>query len=224
MTTINKVVRIGDRTFCEIKFDGKRLSITGVIKPMRQGGCEACGQIYDEIKDVKEYAPGWTQGMAEKFVKVWQRWHLNDMNAGCEHQRKNWDTDKQVTLVKYTWTSKYHQARKNAVDGEMSMEEYAAFKDISRQVLDNTIGINSPKYETAEIKELLKGGWIEAKDTEVKSAGWVNYMEHPDGILRKPCKVCGYKYGTKWLHEDVPEDVINWLNNLPDTDEIPAWV
>lgn len=48
--------------------------------------------------------------------------------------------------------------------------------------------------------------------------------EHPDGILCKPCPVCGYKYGTSWLMEEVPEDVIDWLFALPDTTVKPAWV
>ena len=34
----------------------------------------------------------------------------------------------------------------------------------------------------------------------------------------------GYRYGTAWLHEDVPADVIEWLFALPDTDKTPAWV
>ena len=34
----------------------------------------------------------------------------------------------------------------------------------------------------------------------------------------------GYRYGTAWLREDVPEDVIAFLQSLPDTDKTPAWV
>lgn len=29
-----------------------------------------------------------------------------------------------------------------------------------------------------------------------KALGWLRENEHPDGILCKPCPVCGYKYGT----------------------------
>lgn len=32
------------------------------------------------------------------------------------------------------------------------------------------------------------------------------------------------RYGHAWYYEDVPEDVIHWLFNLPDTDIQPAWV
>ena len=34
----------------------------------------------------------------------------------------------------------------------------------------------------------------------------------------------GYRYGTAWLKEDVPEAVIKFLADLPDADRQPAWV
>ena len=66
------------------------------------------------------------------------------------------------------------------------------------------------------------------------------YVKHPDGsmgwnmltwlpanrggLMSMPCDKCGYKFGTQWLHEDVPTDVLAWLRGLPDTDTTPAWV
>lgn len=38
------------------------------------------------------------------------------------------------------------------------------------------------------------------------------------------CPECGYGIGTKWLHEDVPESVLDFLRALPVTDKQPAWV
>lgn len=34
----------------------------------------------------------------------------------------------------------------------------------------------------------------------------------------------GYRYATKWLREEVPDEVIEWLENLPDSPDEPAWV
>jgi hypothetical protein len=45
-------------------------------------------------------------------------------------------------------------------------------------------------------------------------SGWVYESEHPEGELMKPCPECGYKYGSAWLEESVPEDVLEWLNTL----------
>ena len=60
--------------------------------------------------------------------------------------------------------------------------------------------------------------------TEEKALGWLSPEEHPEGILGKECPVCGYKYGSGWLYEEVPEDVINWLFDLPNAKIKPAWV
>lgn len=51
---------------------------------------------------------------------------------------------------------------------------------------------------------------------------WVPYKN--DEIIGKPCPVCGYKYGTDWLKEEVPADVIEWLGQLPESEIEPAWV
>lgn len=34
----------------------------------------------------------------------------------------------------------------------------------------------------------------------------------------------GYRYGHAWLKEEVPADVLEWLQSLPDTDREPAWI
>jgi hypothetical protein len=59
---------------------------------------------------------------------------------------------------------------------------------------------------------------------EKKEAGWVTPDEHPEGLLEKPCPVCGYKYGSAWNKESVPHDVLDWLRGLPDTVITPAWI
>jgi hypothetical protein len=61
-------------------------------------------------------------------------------------------------------------------------------------------------------------------DGEKRLAGLTMYDEHPEGLLCKPCPVCGYKYGTAWNKEAVPENVLVWLHGLPDTEYNPAWV
>jgi hypothetical protein len=150
-TVINKTVRLGTRptyngrrmnVFCKIGFDGQRLSISGVEGPTRNGNCiGACGQIDMHLGQGEDItpAPGWTAETIAAFLQAWNRWHLNDMRAGCEHQR---------------------------------------------------------------------------------ALGWTKYEDHPS----EPCPTCGYKYGSRWLTEEVPADVLAFLSSLPDTDLVPAWV
>ena len=78
------------------------------------------GQCVDEVA---KYFRG--HKTAQKVLRIWKRWHLNDMHAGCEHQR-----------------------------------------------------------------EL---GWEKE-----------GYDKHPS----EPCPVCGYKFGTSWNHEELPQEVI----------------
>ena len=109
-----------------ISFKESRLSITGNSSIM-------CGQIngYLESLDHKDYrlCSGWSEEMYRKLLDIWKRWHLNDIRAGCSHQRE---------------------------------------------------------------------------------MGW-NRDEH----LGKPCPICGYKYGCGWIFEPVPDEVVEWLFNLP---------
>ena len=60
--------------------------------------------------------------------------------------------------------------------------------------------------------------------TSTKFLGWLREDEHPDGSLCRACPVCGYKYGTSFLKEEVPPKVIAWLFDLPDAEVKPAWL
>lgn len=158
--------------FVKIEYKEKKpgekvLSITGVIGPMRNGDCRgSCGQCIDEISDGIP-ADGWDVDMIKKLCKIWERWHLNDMNAACEHQRAaGWIEKAKIVVKMYKHTT----------------------------------------------------------TTEEKALGWLRTEVHPEEILGKECPVCGYKYGSGWLYESVPSDVIDWLFNLPDTKIKPAWV
>lgn len=82
------VGRTKDEGFVHIRVElrqregrGEELSIVG---DTRDGG----GQIDMHLKpDAIEPAPGWTREDLERLWAIWSRWHLNGMNAHCEHQR-----------------------------------------------------------------------------------------------------------------------------------------
>lgn len=44
--------------------------------------------------------------------------------------------------------------------------------------------------------------------------GWVRPDEHPEGLMGRACPTCGYEYGTAWLYEPVPAEVIAELRTL----------
>lgn len=85
------------KVFVTVSWNGERLSFTGVEGPMRNGNCRgSCGQIDMGWREDPER---WIYGgrempraRVERLMELWQRWHLNDMKAGCEHQRaEGWD-------------------------------------------------------------------------------------------------------------------------------------
>ncbi len=111
MQDFKKVVRIGTTKtgggrwysiFCTIQYGEGVLSITGVEGPLPNGGClGGCGQINDTIRNELRQAygefkpaPGWSIGRILEFLKMWDDWHLNNLHAGCEHQRNlGWEGD-----------------------------------------------------------------------------------------------------------------------------------
>lgn len=184
--TINKHVRIATTVipwagravqfgvFAHVQWDGRRLSISGVEGPLKNGDAAGgCGQIVMSMRERPEaYTPA--EGIdLPRFLEIWDRWHLNDMRAGCEHQRAE------------GWAER-------PIDPSKPANAYGLHFE----------GQTHPSWNRL---------------------AWVRPEEHPDGLLTKPCPTCGYRYGSAWLHEDVPEDVIAYLESLPMHPVPPAW-
>lgn len=88
-------VRIGQidaEVFVEVDWSGSRLSIMGVEGPKRNGDAHgACGQIPEHLSRLEAIDMDWTLPRIERLRAIWERWHLNDMRAGCIHQREAWN-------------------------------------------------------------------------------------------------------------------------------------
>ena len=220
------------RTFCHIKWTGERLSISGVEGPKANGDARgSCGQILDHLVTGWDGEPcawtfeaGWSAELLAEFVRVWERWHLNDMRAGCEHQREH-DVGRTVEVVSYGLTpAAYHlrlatreRITTAALKGELieltATERALAELDTWFRDLHATPDADSPL-----------SGCYEVKKREQKAVGWVTQNEHPEGMLSRPCDVCGYKYGSAWLKEEVPAEVLAFLQSLLESTIKPAWV
>ena len=196
------------------------LSIKAVVGPRRNGDCfGSCGQCVDSVARVTRFANGWDAEKLAKFIAIWQEWHLNDMRGACEHQRELWDLKKPLEVVTYTWSSRFHTTRSAAADGRDVPENW-------RQIVDDVFSIctvpswkRPTPYPEELIQRLLAEDWIMEQKRELKTAGWVYPAEHPDGLLCKPCPACNYPYGSAWLFKELPEDVLQFLTDLP---EVPA--
>lgn len=214
--------------FVSVTYDEKgKLSLTGVEGPLRNGDAlGSCGQIDMGFK-LDEYARHWTADRVERLLYIWHRWHLNDMRAGCEHQRE-WDTTRPLELQKLTWGPAFHEMRRKVEQGEATDAEYRDYAVRIRPLVESlTLGLIPPKHpatwgsrgEAALAEELVK-----IANDQRKAASWVYPEEHPDGLLMKPCSTCGYRYGSKWLFEPVPLEVLAELQAMPESEKTPAWV
>ena len=222
---MKKIIHIGRRIFCKITIKEGNLSISGVDRPLSNGDCKgSCGQIYDDIpiRSNFKYASGWSKDLARELVSIWKRWHLNDMNASCVHQRENWDLDKKIEVVSYGYGNKFWDLAGKVKAGKASTEEYQDYCVHKPIVTKIIVGRTIIDQDTLD--NYLDRGFIKRERVETKPAIHVRCDEHPEGLLVKPCEICGYRYGSEWLKEELPGEVIEFLESLPDTDITPAWV
>lgn len=227
---IHPVTKGINPTFCKIEFDGRRLSISGVEEPMTNGNCHGgCGQIVDSMIEADgnrrvKLAPDWTPALLDRFRAIWGRWHLNDMRPGCEHQRE-WPTATMLEVVSYTLTTEAQrlrdEVREAAADAALAGRAFNPTAQ-ERALAELTTWYESIYQLPPEGSALV--GCYKVRERVRRVAGTVYPHEHPEGLLTKPCPVCGYKYGSAWLFEAVPEDVLQFLADLPETDLEPAWV
>ena len=223
---INKTVLIGTKkkwergrwasVFCKIEFKDGKLSIHGVVGPLPSGNAlGGCGQIIDAAANIDRLADGWTPAKLSKFIEVWRRWHLNNMRAGCEHQRADGWGKESITLIRPQF-NEWRLVGQNSHAKPFCAKLYAK---VTAAALHGEI------YEP---KTPAEKSWFDSKvieiKTETKLSNWVRHQEHPKGVLTKACPICGYKYGTRCIKEEVPQDVLEFLASLPESPKRPAWV
>ena len=219
----------------QINYNANKLSLSGVVGALPSGDCRGnCGQINRYLSEMTNLHDGWTRPMVNQLVQYWDRWHLNDMRAACEHQRElGWleDAKKEATLYNFRLKqeiSRLQTTIKDNIIKTIKLNEIYIPKDNDAFILNLPYSI---KTHTETLGDKISAYYEPKKPlytgddgfTETKTLGWLNEEDHPEGILSKACPVCGYKYGTKWLHEEVPQEVIDWLFALPDAKNKCVW-
>lgn len=194
------------------------LSMVGDIKGGRLGG-ESGGQNYDTIRAelVTSTTPknGYTRTRSEiaRILDLWERWHLNDMNAGCEHQRAEGIVTEKITLTPLKWGVKFYAMKKAAESGEMDVDTYTTWRNMHDKVYALTINMDRPMDPTLwgdDVHALINADMVQIDDKHIKTepARHVPFKQHSQGLLSKPCATCGYKYGNGWLTEVIPDEVV----------------
>lgn len=221
--------------FAEIVYNEEDcvLSIHGVIGPMKNGNSKgSCGQCIDEFANGTPKGK-WTREMLDKFCKVWREWHLNDMRAYCQHMKElGWTEHINESIEVKTWNLKKEaytaktDARNRAI---RCLENGEAFNPTDEEVMYANLPFSVKTYngetpQKEDLYEFKETDCLGYSNVEYVSRGWLSFEDTPLGFLKKPCPVCGYKYGTAWIKEEIPRDVITFLEQLPESDIAPAWV
>jgi hypothetical protein len=181
-------------------------SAQGTIR-WADGGYQG-GQCLDEIARLY---PAHRQ--AQAVVTVWRRWHLNDMKAGCEHQRAGHWGEETLTLVTYRLRPevlRQQHALQHTKLHALKAAKVVGLTDAEQRLLRlpwEVVRSGDPEEKDTAYGE-HPGEEYEVHKTEQKTAGWVYGREHPRGKLSARCPVCGYCYGTAWMQEELPADVL----------------
>lgn len=210
------------KAVCKVIYDGKKkeLSITGTVRKSTGYAILEAGQILDTVRKGVP-AERWTQKMLEKFCDIWDEWHLNSIRPYCEHQKAlGWDIKarEKVPLYSYTLTGDARKQKRAAEDAALDAlrhgrtftptAEQVHYANLRSKTLWDPLPEDDPDYKPTS------SDWG-IPPVEEKALGWLTPEEHPDGLLGRKCPVCGYAFGTGQIHEDVPEDVLEWLACLP---------
>jgi hypothetical protein len=158
--------------------------------------------------------------LAAEIIALWRRWHLNGMRAGCVHQAKEGPrVGRKVT--RYHWrlrreVSKIQDEIKREAIARLVRGETVRLEGYEAHILGLSYGVETwnasgpgPEYEP---KRPLYAG--DKGHTEEKDTAHLLHSEHPEGMLCRPCEVCGYKYGSAWLTEEMPPEVLARVREL----------
>jgi len=89
MNPFKSIINVGMNDYGEVvkvtvEYDSKReLHMTGECR-RGKNAISSCGQI--KKPEFVSYSPWWDQKKVDQLWEIWDRWHLNHMKAGCEHQ------------------------------------------------------------------------------------------------------------------------------------------
>lgn len=237
------------QNFIEIEFVGGSLSLHGVMGPFKNGNCKgSCGQCIDTICNLEhEYYnnqlnKGWSKEMLDKLVKIWDEWHLNAMKAYSPAMKEaGWDKIAKTEILSMDIelddeTYKKQRNIKDKVEKNLKENGKAEISEEEQQILNLPLFDEIYTYPDDEFKipKYYKPQNIDKSSglpiVEMVTLGWIYPTEsgerrtHPDGLLTKVFEPTGEKYGSKWYFHEVPEDILEWLYNLPDSKRQPTWI
>ena len=154
------------------------------------------GQCIDTLGQYLKYNKTY-----KEILDLWQKYHLNGMNAWCNHKHEENSSEK-IKLYKLRYNNEGKRLSKIR-----DLGIFKQFIEVTEQGMKN---VPMALYELSSYKSLGQTG------IEEKTRGWIDYNEvlSPDGLLGKPCKTCGAKYGHSWYFHAIPQKDIERIQAL----------
>lgn len=163
------------------------------------------GQCIDDIyNDFKHELSNIS--LYKNIMGLWRKWHLNDMHPDCIHQRElGWsdilldDSRPKTQDNMASWT---YPKRQGLELLGYKLYEFIPFNFVIGGEYNSYIKISMHKIKNL-VKKLFK---VDVWRDESKA--------HAKGVMGKPCPVCGYKYGTSWVHEPISNQDLDLIMEL----------
>ena len=216
--------------FGRIDYYGRGCRINAVdveveLKEKSEGlAFSACGEIWNDNhsdvvsagQNLDELAKYIHDDRFDRIYAMWQKYHLNDMHPECEHQRElGWPEEAHRSTFVYTYilnsdTLRKRYKIKSSVMERIKKGETGSLSGSDRDLLNLKYEIKT--WEGC-LPEDIASYYILYK-IDKKTLGWLKPEEHPDGLLCRPCPVCGYRYGTAWKYMPIGPDDLQTIKSL----------
>jgi hypothetical protein len=170
------------------------------------------------------------------------KWHLNGMNAGCEHQTElGWGNGRTIALSRDDATEAQYKTMNAIQNKKIEKEKERVLTDFFKHLWHNvaravvflhdysqvkaTVYTANLLAEANSLDDLYRNKMNSQERRTFESAFDKYLAEHMKDIpewkgsifedsLGAPCPECGYQYGTQWLHRELPDDVIEWAKTF----------
>lgn len=175
------------------------------------------GQILNQLTEYFN-----DNSLFNEIYRLWKLYHLNDFHPECKHQHAlGWHELAKKEVKIYHWRltnevlSEQRKVEKTALTALRCGAIFKPGKEEQRLA-------NLPYSLCTWTEELPSKFYMPKKpiylgdESHIETAklGWLRETEHPEGLLCKPCPVCGYRYGAGWRHFPVPEEDEKIIFNL----------
>jgi hypothetical protein len=164
---------------------------------------------------VGDFAPGWDWSLAVEVAGLIDRWHGHDLRNRCVHQ------------VELGWTAWCvgHPGSGQPLDAADMARVAAEVKRHGVAIAEHGPGKYPTVYEEqVELQQRPDGSF--SRLFNVTRHYWYEPGEsvatYCPNRLSMPCPTCRYRCGGEWLHDPIPDTVIERMMTLPGAVEHPG--